>query len=490
MTGRMVGAACVALLLAAGAARAEDTLSVGMVLEPPVLDPTASAAAAVDEIVYANVFEGLVRIGPDGGVRPGLARSWTVDGTGTVYTFDLEENVLFQDGTGFDADDVLFTFKRAMAPDSTNAQKTIFDPIEKVEALDPDTVRITLKESRSDFLFNMGQGDAVIVAEESAKDNRTHPVGTGPFKVVEWRKGDSVRLQRRDDYWGEPVALREVTFHFIADPTAASSAMLAGDVDAYPNFPAPESLDLLKTDPRLKVVVGTTEGETILAINNRRPPLNDVRVRRAISYAIDRQAVIQGAYFGYGTPIGSHFAPHDPAYVDLTGLYPHDFAKARDLLKEAGVENLKLTMKLPPPSYARRGGEIVAAELKEAGIEVEVVAVEWAQWLEQVFQNHDFDLTIVSHTEPRDINIYARDDYYFGYDSQAFKDLMAKADAATDVKTRDDFLKQAQRKIAEDAVNAFLFQLPKLGVWNARVEGLWTNSPIQANDLTAVHWAE
>ena len=161
------------------------------------------------------------------------------------------------------------------------------------------------------------------------------------------------------------------------------------------------------------MIVGSTEGETILSTNNKSDKLSDVRVRKALAHAIDRQAIIDGAMFGYGTPIGTHFAPHHPDYVDLTSQSAYDPQKSRDLLKEAGVEGLTLSLKLPPPSYARRGGEIIAAQLREVGIETEIANLEWAQWLEQVFRGKDFDLTIVSHTEPMDIGIYTNPDYYF-----------------------------------------------------------------------------
>jgi peptide/nickel transport system substrate-binding protein len=226
-------------------------------------------------------------------------------------------------------------------------------------------------------------------------------------------------------------------------------------------------------------------------MNNKKAPFDKLEVRRAISHAIDRQAIIDGAMFGQGTPIGSHFAPHHPAYVDLTGTYPHDLDKARALLKDAGLESgFKATIKLPPPSYARRGGEIIAAQLREVGIELEIINVEWAQWLEQVFKGKDFDLSIVSHTEPMDIGIYARKDYYFGYDSAGFDAIMAELDKTADEAGRTELLQQAQRKIADDAVNGFLFELAKSGVWNAKLKGLWANAPIQANDLTAVYWEE
>jgi len=302
-----------------------------------------------------------------------------------------------------------------------------------------------------------------------------------------------VELEAYPDYWGETPALTTATFRFIPDPTAAMAALMAGDLDAFSNMPAPESLPALEADPRFSVVIGTTEGETILAMNHRRPPLDDIRVRRAIAHAIDRQAVIDGAMFGHGTPIGSHFAPHHPAYVDLTGVTPYDPARARALLTEAGVEPgaLTLTLHLPPPSYARRGGEIVAAHLAQVGIGTKIIPVEWAQWLDQVFRGHDFDLTVISHTEPLDIDIYARGkEYYFGYENPAFDAIMTSLEETPDETARTNLYGQAQWLLAEDAVNGFLFQFAKHGVWDARLRGLWENSPVQANDLTGVSWAD
>ncbi len=480
-----------ALMLTAGTAlAAEDTITLGMVLEPPNLDPTAGAAAAIDEVVYANVFEGLTRFGPDGSVRPALAASWEVGDGATTYLFHLHDGVTFHDGTAMDAEDVKFSLDRARAEDSANAQKALFAGIETVEVIDPLTVKVTLGAPNGNFAFNLAWGDAVIVAPESVETAATAPVGTGPFRFAEWLQGDHVTLTRNPDYWGEPAALAKATFRFISDPTAAFAAMMAGDVDAFPNYPAPETLAQLAADPRFRVIVGSTEGETILAMNNRQPPLDDARVREAIAHAINRQEIIDGAMFGHGTPIGTHFAPHNPDYVDLTGLSAHDPEKSKALLAEAGVAGLKLRLALPPPTYARRGGEIIAAQLAAVGIATEISNVEWAQWLEQVFKGKDFDLTIVSHTEPADINIYARPDYYFQYARPEFVALMDKLTVTTDAAERSAILKEAQEMIAQDHVNAYLFQLAKTGVANARIEGLWENAPTQANDLTAVKWVE
>ena len=485
-----LGYAAVLALLATPALAQQDTINVGMVLEPPNLDPTGGAAAAIDEVVYSNLFEGLTKFGPDGAVNPGLAESWEISEDGSVYTFTLRDGVTFHDGSTFDAEDVKFSLDRARAEDSANAQKALFEGIESVEVVDPRTVRVTLSAPNGNFPFNMAWGDAVILAPETADQAATNPVGTGPFKFETWRQGDSVTLSRYDGYWGDAPALATATFKFIPDPNAAFAAMMAGDVDAFPNYPAPETLAQFENDPRFKVIVGSTEGETILAMNNQQPPLDDKRVREAIVHAIDRQAIIDGAMFGYGTPIGTHFAPHNPDYVDLTDISAFDPERSQALLQEAGVSDLTLRLALPPPSYARRGGEIIASQLREVGIGTEITNMEWAQWLEQAFGAKDFDLTIVSHTEPNDINIYARPDYYFQYDNPDFQALMQELSVTSDPARRTELNQQAERMIAEDYVNAFLFQLAKTGVANAKIDGLWENSPTQANDLTGVSWSE
>lgn len=469
---------------------ARTDINVGMVLEPPNLDPTGGAAAAIDEVVYANVFEGLTRFGPDGSVNPALAESWDISDDGLVYTFHLRSGVLFHDGTAMDAEDVKFSLDRARAEDSTNAQKALFADIAEVEVVDPTTVKVTLSQPNGSFLFNMAWGDAVIVAPESAADNATNPVGTGPFAFADWVQGDHVELAKNADYWGTPVKLDKVTFKFIGDPTAGFAAMMAGDVDTFPNFPAPETLPQLAADPRFKVIVGSTEGETVMAMNNKREPYSDIRVREAVAHAINRQDIIDGAMFGYGTPIGTFFAPHNPAYVDLTGISNYDPEKSKALLAEAGyADGFETTLQLPPTPYARRGGEVVAAQLAEVGITAKIENVEWAQWLSGPFAGN-YDLTIVSHTEPFDIGAFAKPGYYFGYENEAFNAIIAELNDTTDPDKRIELLKQAQTMLAEDYAAAFLFELAKTGVANAKIVGLWENSPAQANDLTGVYWED
>jgi peptide/nickel transport system substrate-binding protein len=480
-----------ALALIAGAAQAARTdLVVGMVLEPPHLDPTAGAAAAIDEVTYANIFEGLTRIGRAGEVLPALAESWTISDDGKTYTFKLHSGVKFHDGTDLTSEDVKFSLDRARAEGSTNAQKPLFAQIADVAATDPTTVTVTLKQPQGAFLYNMGWGDAVIVAPESADGNKEKPVGTGPFKFENWAKGSSITIVKNADYWGKPVALDKAEFRIIPDAAAGVPALLSGDVQAYANAPVGDALSQIEADPRFKVVIGSTEGETLLSINNARAPLNNLKVRQAISHALNREEIIAGNGTGLGTPIGSHFSPANAAYVDLTGTYPYDPEKAKALLAEAGVTNLKLTLKLPPPPYARDGGQVIASELRAVGIETEIIPVEWADWLKQVFTDKDFDLTIISHVEPNDIEIYSRPTYYFGYNNPEFNKVIAELDVTADEARRNELYKQAQEILAKDAVVGFLFQLPKVGVWDAKLEGMWENTPTPSIDLTEVHWTE
>ncbi|ESY19579.1 MULTISPECIES: ABC transporter substrate-binding protein [unclassified Mesorhizobium] len=483
-------AATVLALAGSQAFAARTDLVIGIPLEPPHLDPTAGAAAAIDEVLYANVFEGLTRIGPNGEVLPDLAESWAISDDGKVYTFKLRTGVKFHDGSDFDAGDVKFSLDRARADNSVNAQKALFAAIDTVEVVDPTTVKVTLKNPQGSFLYNMGWGDAVIVAPESADTNKEKPIGTGPFKFQSWAKGSSITLVKSDTYWGAPVSLDKAEFRIVPDAAAAVPALLSGDIQAFPFFD-PDSVAQVKDDPRFKVVIGSTEGETILAINNKKPPFDKLEVRQAIAFALDRKAIIDGASAGLGVPIGSHMSPASKAYVDLTGLYPHNVDKAKELLKQAGLENgIKATLKLPPPSYARLGGEIIASQLRDVGIDLEIIPVEWAQWLDQVFTKKDYDLTIVSHTEPNDIDIYSRKDYYFNYDNPAFDKIIAELNLTSDDAKRNTLLGEAQKILADDAVVGFLYELPKVGVWDAKLQGLWENAPIQANDLTKVKWAD
>jgi len=468
----------------------KDSVTIGMTLEPtPGLDPTSGAAAAIGEIVHYNILEGLTKINEDFSITPLLADKWSFSPDLKTLTFHLKKGVKFQDGEPFSSKDVKFSFERYAAKDSTNKEKAFFASIESIDASDPDVAVLKFKDPSFDALFHLGQNTAIVIDEKSAADEANHPIGTGPYKLSAWNKGASVTLEKWDGFRDAgKIAIAHATFRFISDPSAEVAALLAGDVDDFPRVAA-QNLAQFQSDPRFQVLIGGTEGKTILAMNNKKKPLDDLRIRQAIAYAIDRKAIIDGAMNGLGTPIGSHLTPNDPGYVDLTGQYPHDPEKSKALLKAAGVKlPLELTLTLPPPDYARKGGEIAAAELAEVGIQAKIENVEWAQWISNVYTAKNYDLTIISHVEPLDIGIYARPGYYFNYNDPEFDAIIARLSTAPDIDAYKKALVEAQHNLADHCVNAFLFQLANVVIADANLKGVWKNAPIFANDLSALSW--
>ena len=469
----------------------KDTLVLAMTLEPPGLDPTAGAAAAIAEVVQYNLLETLTKIQSDSSIAPLLAQRWTVTPDNKTWAFTLRPGVRFHNGEPFNAATVKFAFERAAAADSTNKDKAVFANIVNIRATDELTVVVTLKNTNPDFLFQIGQATAVIVEPKSAAGNATQPVGTGPFKLESWAKGSNLVLARWDGFRdARAVALRRVTIRFISDASAQVAALLAGDVDLFPRVSAARALPQLRADQRFQVLLGGSRAKTIVAINNKKKPLDDVRVRRAIAMAIDRQQVVDGVADGFGTPIGSFYVPGAPGYVDLTAINAYNPDKARALLKEAGVTApLELSLKLPPTPYARQGGEVIAAMLAKVGIVAKQESVEWAQWLSAVYGQKAYDLTIISHVEPLDFGNFARPGYYWNYDSPAFNKLWAQINATADAAQRHKLLAEAQRLVADDAVAAYLYQPTWITVAHARLKGVWKDMPIFANDLAALSWS-
>ena len=485
-----LAAAPFALPQAALAQGKKDSIVLAMALEPPGLDPTAGAASAIAEITQYNIFETLTKINSDGSVTPLLAESWEVSPDLRTYTFKLRKGVRFHNGEPFNAQAVKFSFTRAGGEKSTNKDKRTFSSMDSISALDDTTLVIVNKELDPDFLFLMGQATAIIVEPRSADTNATRPVGTGPYKLDSWSKGSSVTLVKWDGFRNAAgVKLRKATFRFISDPAAQVASLLAGDVDAFARV-TPRSVEQFRSNPKFQVVVSGSRAKTILAINNKKKPLDDVRVRRAIASAIDRKAVIQGAGDGYGSPIGSHYVPGAPGYVDTTAINPYNPERARALLKEAGVTMpLELTLTLPPPPYARQGGEIIAAELAKVGIVARLQNVEWAQWLSGTYGAKNYDLTIISHVEPFDLGNFAKPEYYWNYQSPRFNDLYNQYKTAPRQADRIRLVGDIQRLIAEDSVHAFLYQPQWITVANKNVRGLWKDMPIFVNDLAALSWA-
>ena len=484
-------AALVAAPLPVLAQSKKDSVVMGMTLEPPGLDPTNAAAAAIAEVTLYNIYETLTKINEDGSVAPLLAESWTASSDLKTYTFKLRKGVKFHNGEPFNSAAVKFSFERNAAATSTNKDKSLFQSFEKVETPDADTVVISVKYSEPNLPFLLGQASGSIVEPKSAPTDVTQPVGTGPYTLGSWAKGSSMTLVKWPEYRNAAaIKLAKVTIRFIGDPAAQVAALLSGDVDAFPRVGAARSLAQFKADPRFSVLIGGSKAKTIVGINERKKPLDDVRVRRAILAAIDRKAMIDGAVDGFGSPIGSFYTPGSLGYVDTTDINPYDPEKAKKLLAEAGVTTpLELTLKLPPPPYARQGGEILAAELAKIGIVAKIENVEWAQWLSQVFTGpHNYDLTIVSHVEPFDLVKLTEPDYYLGYKSDAFNALYKQIMATPTEADRAKLLGDAQRMLATDAVAGFLFQPQWITITSKKLKGVWKEVPQFENDFSTWSW--
>ena len=465
------------------------SLTIAQGVEPPGLDPTTATSAAIPRVVYNNVLEGLVRIDRDGQIAPALAEKNAMTKDGKEYTFFLRKGVKFHDGKPFDAEDVKFTFTRLLDPKAGIAHPEYYSDIESVQVVDSYTVKIKMKNVNSLFLFNLARPDSIIVSKQSVDKLKTAPVGTGPFKIVEWARGNYITLAKFDDYYRKGLPyLDKVTFKFIGDPSAQIASLKAGDIDVIGYDVSPENARLLEKDPRYKVLDGNTTNKVILSTNNSRKPFTDVRVRRAMAYAIDRKAIIKGAMSGYGVPIGSHMEPGNPYHIDLLSAYPYNPEKAKQLLKEAGYPNgFDAVIKLPDRfAYARRTGEIITDMLGQVGIRLKIEVIEWGQWIDRVFKNADYDLTVIGHAEPFDINIYANPKYYFRYDNPRFQETLKKAWMEPDLKIRKELYATLQRIITEDAVNGYLFLMPSLPTMKKEVMNWWKNYPMTAQDVTEV----
>ncbi|MFZ3121509.1 MAG: ABC transporter substrate-binding protein [Variovorax sp.] len=466
----------------------KDAMVLGMILEPAGLDPTVAAASSIAEVTLYNIYETLTKINADGSVTPLLAESWDISPDLKTYTFRLRKGVKFQNGEPFNAQTVKFAFERAGGEKSTNKDKRTFANI-GVQVIDEHTVVLLNKEIDPDFPFLLGQATAVIVEPKSVDTNVTKPVGTGPYKLDTYNKGASLVLSKWDGFRNPAQAkINKITFRFIADPAAQAAALLSGDVDVFLR-PGTRIVAQFKANPQFQTILAGSRAKTILAINNARKPLDDVRVRRAILAAIDRKAIIEGAVDGLGVPIGSHYVPSAPGYVDTTGINPFDIEKAKKLMAEAGVKTpLELTMTLPPTPYARQGGEMIMAQLAKIGIVVKPQNVEWAQWLSGTYGNKNYDLSVISHVEPFDLGNYAKSDYYWGYQSKAFNTLFDKIKNTGNAAERNKLLGDAQKMLAVDAANGFLFQPQWPTIAKKNVKGLWKDLPIFANDLSALSW--
>ena len=454
-------AASGALAASTAGAAAKDSVSIGMTLEPPGLDPTMAAAAAIGEIVHYNIFEGLTKIKSDFSVTPLLAEKWSFSPDLKTLTLTLRKGVKFQDGEPFSSKDVKFSFERAAAKDSTNKDKAFFASIASIEASDPDVVTLTFKAPSYQALFHLGLNTAVILDEKSAATEATHPVGTGPYKLSAWSKGSSATLDKWDGFRdASKIAIARATFRFISDPSAQLAALLAGDVDAFPRFQAVQNLAQFQSDPRFQVTIGGTEGKTIVAINNKRSrsttcacarrSLTPSTARRSSTASITawprRSAAI--------SPQRSRLRRPDRRYPTIP-LKPRRCSRKRalttplELTLIAAAAGLRAQGRRDRRRRTRRGrhpGE-------NRGRRMGAVAVGRLQGQELRSDDHQ-PRRAARHRHLRQPRLL------FPVRQPGFPRHLRQLDAAPDLDAFKKAIGEAQRKLADDCVNAFLFQLP------------------------------
>lgn len=435
------------------AADPEATLTVAATLQPSNLDVRRTDGAALDQALIDNVYEGLVSRAQDNTVVPRLASEFEVSEDGLTYTFTLREGVTFHDGSALTAEDVVSSLT-AVKDDKALQGNSDFAGVAGVASPDATTVVITLTKANSNFLFTLTGRAGLVVKAGDTTNLQTKANGTGPFTVSQWAQGQSLVLSRFDAYWGEQAGVAEVVLDYIPDRTAAANAALAGEVDVTLELD-PEFREQVEEGGEFRVETGQTTDKGTLAFNNAAAPLNDKKVREALRLAVDHEGLIE-ALGGVGGTLAGPIPELDPGYEDLSEVISHDPERAKELLAEAGQENLELTLTIPSIYPATIPTYLVSA-YNDIGVTLKVESVEFPVWLDDVFKKKDYDLSFVRHVEARDFSNWANPEYYFGYDNPEVQSLYAEALASVDEEETDGLLAEAARLVSEDHAADWLF---------------------------------
>lgn len=407
-----------------------------------------------------NVYETLVRIDASGTPVPHLAER--VERDGGVFTFHLRDGVTFADGTPFTADDAAFSI-HYVQNEWTNGLKAQMDPVTHVEVVDERTLRVAVEggEAAEDaWLWSMGTLTGAMMTPAGVDKLATAPMGTGPYTVKRFDVGEAIEFDAREDYWGGDVA-RDGLIRYFDDPVSAVNALRVGDADVVWGMQAPQLIDTLPED--IRVEVGTTNGEVLLSMNNTRAPFDDPDVRRAVAYAVDRAAVNEVVYNGLGTDTGGAPVPPTDPWYPGRDFYPFDPDKARELLAGRTPE---ITITVPNRPYAQEASELIYSQLQDVGFRVRLETVEFpAVWLNQVLKGHDYQASLVSHVEPRDVPmLFGNPEYYLGYDNAVVRERIAAGDMAG-----------AVEQIMDDAAALTLANAPNIVLYAPGVSGLDPN---------------
>jgi peptide/nickel transport system substrate-binding protein len=461
-------------------------LVVGATLEPASMDPFHNTAASIPQVLLYNVYETLIKVDSNGEICPLLAQTWEVSPDRKEYTFYLNPAARFASGEPIDAEAVVANIDRLQTDDTlTETLKLQLEVVDSAEAVDATKVTIKLNRPSVMWLYDMSSTLGMIV-DPAAGDITSISAGSGPYAVKEHNKGRSVVLAKNEAYWGTPARFDEVTFRYYDDPNAMNASMLSGDLDVISNLQAPEALSQFSDTERFTVTKGTTNGEVVLGLNHQHEALSKLEVRQALTKAIDRKALINTVWNGEGTLIGSMVVPTDPWYEDLTAINAYDPEGAKALLAKAGYEEgLSLRLRVPVVPYAVKSAQFVASQLRDVGVQVTIEELDFNRWIAEVLTEGNYDMTIVSHVEARDLGKFADPGYYWHYGNAQFARLYQQADEA-ETQEASAKMKLAARFLAQDAAAIWLFALPNLVVTTADVTGVPGNMVTLSFDLTTI----
>jgi peptide/nickel transport system substrate-binding protein len=429
----------------------DASVAIRLALEPGNLDIRQTAGAALDQVLIDNIYQGLVRRTPDQKIEPSLASDFEKSSDGLTYTFTLREGVKFHDGTDLTPADVVWSLqtRKATAAWSDSARLARVSTI----AAAGQKITLTLSEPDSSLLWNLTGRAGLIFKKDDKVDYKTAENGTGPFTLASWKQGDSITFERDDDYWGDKAKVKEVVFDYVADNQAALNGALAGEFDVVTGFDATLK-DQIEANGDFTLVLGSATDKWVLAMNSTTGPLADKKVRQAIRQAINHPALIEAA--GSGKPLYGPIPEPDPGYEDLSSLVPYDVDAAKKLLTEAGVANTTLTLTVPS-FYGTTIPQLLVSDLNAIGITLKVNSVEFSAWINDVYVNKDYELSLVDHAEPRDFENWANPDYYFTYDNAQVQDLYAKSLGALTDDEAAGYLKQAAKIVSEDMAADWLY---------------------------------
>lgn len=445
-----------------------EEIVIGSTNEPTSLDRNVGGSSGISETTTRNVYEGLTSIDNDGNVINTLAKDIVVSEDGLTYTFTLQEGVKFHDGTPLTSKDVKWAISQAIAPESKSARKSDLSVINNIDTPDDATVVLTLDHKSASLTFFLA---SVTIVKDGDKAN-TSENGTGPYKLLEWKQGDHLTLVRNDDYWGEKAKNPGVTFQFFADETAMNNAMLTGALDIILQESNPDQLSQFEGDSKYTVTEGNSIQKWVWTFNNKVAPFTDTKVRQALYTAINRDAIVKAVWGDYGTVIGSMPAAGEAFYDEtLASVHAYDPEKAKALLAEAGATDLSFSIKYVSGSSEELIVQQLKSDLAAVGVTLNLTPIDDAGWYEQVYTNKDYETTLMSHNNPRDILWYANPDFYWQYDNAEVQALKVKSDEADSAEQQTQYIHDLSVIIADEAPSAWLFLAPQIRVALSEISG-------------------